>query len=65
MKRGDQPYPVIASRDDPRSEEYRGNRETNTAAIGKLRAALHEAPSHQTLLPKNFRMRLIHGPIGL
>jgi acetyl-CoA carboxylase carboxyltransferase component len=34
---------VIASRVDPRSDEFRANEGANTAAIGKLRAALHEA----------------------
>ncbi|HEU0032191.1 MAG TPA: carboxyl transferase domain-containing protein [Kofleriaceae bacterium] len=38
-----QPYPVIATRVDPRSDEFRGNSDANRAAIDKLRAALHEA----------------------
>ncbi|MDQ3367395.1 MAG: acyl-CoA carboxylase subunit beta [Myxococcota bacterium] len=38
-----QRYPVIASRVDPRSEEFRGNAEANGAAVAKLRAALVEA----------------------
>ena len=39
----EQPYPVIASRVDVRSVEARANRETNLAAIDKLRTALGEA----------------------
>ncbi|MBA2542126.1 MAG: acyl-CoA carboxylase subunit beta [Deltaproteobacteria bacterium] len=38
-----QPYPVIATRIDPRSEEFRGNAEVNLASVAKLRAALVEA----------------------
>src|SRR5439155_10728514 len=38
-----QPYPVIASRVDPRSPEFRANREANLAAVDKLQAALREA----------------------
>jgi acetyl-CoA carboxylase carboxyltransferase component len=37
-----QPYPVIASRVDTRSEEFRANAEANQAAVAKLRAALAE-----------------------
>jgi acetyl-CoA carboxylase carboxyltransferase component len=39
----EQPYPVIATRVDPRSAEFRENYETNTKAVEKLRAALDEA----------------------
>ncbi len=39
----EQPYPTLATRVDPRSDEYRANEATNRAAIDKLRAALHEA----------------------
>jgi acetyl-CoA carboxylase carboxyltransferase component len=39
----DQPYPVLGSRVDPRSPEFRANHEANTAAVGKLAAALAEA----------------------
>src|SRR5512135_877412 len=39
----EQLYPVIATRIDPRSGEFRANHETNTAAVAKLRAALAEA----------------------
>ena len=38
-----QPYPVIATRVDPRSEEYRANAEANLAAVDKLTRSLHEA----------------------
>jgi acetyl-CoA carboxylase carboxyltransferase component len=38
-----QPYPVIATRVDPRSDEFRANAEANLAAVAKLSAALHEA----------------------
>ncbi len=38
-----QPYPVIATRVDPRGDEFRANHAANTAAIDKLRAALHAA----------------------
>jgi acetyl-CoA carboxylase carboxyltransferase component len=38
-----QPYPVIATRVDPRADDYRANQAANRAAIDKLRAALHEA----------------------
>src|ERR1700689_3791047 len=41
--RVEQPYPVIASRVDPRSPEYRSNHVANLAAVAKLAAALHEA----------------------
>jgi acetyl-CoA carboxylase carboxyltransferase component len=39
----EQPYPVIATRIDTRSPEYRANHEANTAAVEKLRKALGEA----------------------
>ena len=39
----EQAYPTLATRVDPRSDEYRANEATNRAAIDKLRAALHEA----------------------
>jgi acetyl-CoA carboxylase carboxyltransferase component len=39
----EQPYPVIASRIDPRNPEYRANHEANTAAVAKLTKALAEA----------------------
>jgi len=39
----EQPYPVIASRVDRRSEDYRANEATNRAAVEALRAALAEA----------------------
>jgi acetyl-CoA carboxylase carboxyltransferase component len=39
----DQPYPVISSRIDPRSPEYRANHEANAAAVEKLKKALVEA----------------------
>src|SRR6478752_6027869 len=32
----EQAYPVIATRADPRSEEFRGNHEANLAAVAKL-----------------------------
>jgi acetyl-CoA carboxylase carboxyltransferase component len=41
--RDEQPYPILATRVDPRSPEFRANHEANTAAIAKLAAALHEA----------------------
>jgi acetyl-CoA carboxylase carboxyltransferase component len=40
---GEQPYPVFASRVDPRSPEFRANTEINLASVTKLRAALVEA----------------------
>ena len=39
----EQPYPVIASRVDPRSAEFRANYEANAKAVEKLRAALQDA----------------------
>ncbi|HEY5946328.1 MAG TPA: carboxyl transferase domain-containing protein [Kofleriaceae bacterium] len=39
----EQPYPVIATRIDGRSPEYRANHDANTAAVGKLHKALREA----------------------
>ena len=39
----EQPYPTLATRVDPRSEEFRANDTSNRAAVDKLRAALHEA----------------------
>ncbi len=39
----EQAYPVIATRIDPRSEEFRSNLEANRAAVDKLTSALHEA----------------------
>jgi acyl-CoA carboxylase subunit beta len=39
----EQPYPVIATRIDPRSPEYRANHETNTVAVARLREALQQA----------------------
>jgi len=39
----EQPYPVIATRADHRTEEYRANDATNRAAIDKLKAALKDA----------------------
>src|SRR4051812_36025615 len=39
----EQPYPVIASKIDPRSPEYSSNHEANSASVDKLRAALIEA----------------------
>jgi acetyl-CoA carboxylase carboxyltransferase component len=38
-----QPYPVLPSKVDARSDEFRANHSANTAALGKLAAALHEA----------------------
>ncbi len=38
-----QPYPVIATRVDARSDEFRANAEANRAAVARLSAALHEA----------------------
>jgi acetyl-CoA carboxylase carboxyltransferase component len=38
-----QPYPVIASRVDPRADEFRANTAANLAACDKLAAALREA----------------------
>ncbi len=43
MSGGEQPYPVVATKVDPRSEEFRANVTANTAAVAKLRAALGEA----------------------
>jgi acetyl-CoA carboxylase carboxyltransferase component len=43
MSGGEQPYPVVATKVDPRSEEFRANATANTAAVAKLRAALGEA----------------------
>jgi acetyl-CoA carboxylase carboxyltransferase component len=39
----EQLYPVLATRIDPRSPEFRANHEANRAAVDKLRAALAEA----------------------
>jgi len=39
----EQPYPVIATRIDPRGPEYVANYEANTAAVAKLHKALAEA----------------------
>jgi len=39
----EQPYPVVETRIDPRSPEYRANHEANAAAVAKLRAALADA----------------------
>jgi acyl-CoA carboxylase subunit beta len=39
----EQPYPVIATRIDPRSPEYRANLDANTAAVEKLNKALADA----------------------
>ena len=39
----EQPYPVIATRADRRSEEFRANDALNRAAVDKLRASLLEA----------------------
>src|SRR5688500_17810536 len=36
-----QQYPVIATRIDPRADDYRANEEANRAAVAKLVAALH------------------------
>ncbi len=41
--RGEQPYPVIASRVDPRATEFRANHAANTVAVETLRVALHGA----------------------
>jgi acyl-CoA carboxylase subunit beta len=41
--RDEQPYPLLTSRVDPRSPEFRANTEANTASVEKLRAALVEA----------------------
>ncbi len=38
-----QPYPVLATRVDARSEEFRANTEINLAAVAKLQKALTEA----------------------
>jgi acetyl-CoA carboxylase carboxyltransferase component len=38
-----QPYPVIATRIDPRADDYQANAAENRAAVDKLSAALHEA----------------------
>ena len=38
-----QPYPVIATRVDPRAEAYRANAAANRAALDKLAASLHDA----------------------
>jgi acetyl-CoA carboxylase carboxyltransferase component len=38
-----QQYPILPTKIDRRSDEYRGNHATNTAAVDKLRAALREA----------------------
>ena len=38
-----QPYPILATRVEPRSDDYRANVDANRAAIDKLRAALQEA----------------------
>ncbi|MCE9579745.1 MAG: acyl-CoA carboxylase subunit beta [Deltaproteobacteria bacterium] len=38
-----QPYPILPTKIDRRSDEYRGNYATNTAAVEKLRGALREA----------------------
>ncbi|HEY1557970.1 MAG TPA: carboxyl transferase domain-containing protein [Kofleriaceae bacterium] len=43
MPSAEQPYPVIASRVDPRAPEFRANHDANTATIAKLRAALAES----------------------
>jgi acetyl-CoA carboxylase carboxyltransferase component len=43
LQRVEQPYPVIATRIDPRGEEFRANHEANTAAVAKLAGALREA----------------------
>jgi acetyl-CoA carboxylase carboxyltransferase component len=39
----EQPYPVITTKIDPRSPEYRSNHDANTAAVAKLTKALAEA----------------------
>jgi acetyl-CoA carboxylase carboxyltransferase component len=38
-----QPYPVIATRVDPRTDEFRATHAANTAAVAKLHAAQREA----------------------
>ncbi len=43
MSEAEQPYPVLASRVDPRGVEFRANHEANSAAVTTLRAALAEA----------------------
>jgi acyl-CoA carboxylase subunit beta len=43
MAPAEQPYPVIATRIDPRSPDYQANREANTAAVEKLAKSLAEA----------------------
>ena len=43
MIRDEQPYPVLASRVDPRAPEFRANHDANAAAIATLRDALHQA----------------------
>ena len=43
MAGAEQPYPVIATKVDRRTEEFRGNEATNRAAVAKLSAALAEA----------------------
>ncbi len=43
MPRAEQAYPVIATRIDRRTEEYRANEVSNRAAIDKLSAALAQA----------------------
>ena len=39
----EQAYPVIATKIDPRGEEFRSNRDANVAAVAKLHASQHEA----------------------
>ncbi len=39
----EQPYPVIATRIDPRSTEFRANHDANAAAVEKLKKALGDA----------------------
>ena len=43
MNRDEQPYPILASRVDPRGDEFRANDAANRAAVDKLRAALASA----------------------
>jgi acetyl-CoA carboxylase carboxyltransferase component len=43
MPADEQPYPVITTRVDPRSDEFRANAEANLASVTKLRGALAEA----------------------
>ena len=43
MAGAEQPYPVIATKVDRRTEEFRANEVTNRAAVAKLSAALAEA----------------------